>query len=103
MNYMDILKGSGDPLPVYADIVKCLENLELFPYLVEKIYIDSLALGDDAPDRLRFALVRMQIYADIHRYQDMEETQKIKYVTGVLEKIIFGNLLLEHEETISAD
>jgi hypothetical protein len=103
MNYMDILKGYGEPLPVYADIVKCLENLELFPYLVEKIYTDSLALGEDAPDRLRFALVRLQIYADIHRYQDMEETQKIKYVAGVLEKIIFGNLLLEHEETFAAD
>lgn len=103
MNYMDILKGYGDPLPVYGDIVRCLENLEHFPYLVEKIYNDSLALSEDAPDRLRFALVRLQIYADIHRYQDMEETQKIRYVAGVLEKVIFGNLLLEHEETISAD
>jgi hypothetical protein len=29
---------------------------------------------------------------------DMEQAQKIKYTSQVLEKIIFGSLILEHEE-----
>ena len=28
----------------------------------------------------------------------MEQAQKIKYISQVLEKIIFGSLLMEHEE-----
>jgi len=40
----------------------------------------------------------VQIYSDIHRNEDMEQAQKIKYVAQVLEKIIFGSLMMEHEE-----
>jgi hypothetical protein len=98
MNYMEILRGQGETLRIYNDIERCLENLDLLPLLLEPIYREALALGDDSPDRLRFALVRLQVYADIHRYEDMEQTQKMKYVAQVLEKVIFGNLLLEQPE-----
>ncbi|MBN1195097.1 MAG: hypothetical protein JXA08_07115 [Methanomicrobiaceae archaeon] len=97
MEYMDILKGSGEPMSIYADIVRCLENFQAFPFFIEPVYRQSLSLGDDGPDRLRFALVRLQVYADIHRYEDMEQTQKIKYVGQVLEKVIFGGLMLEQQ------
>ncbi|NYT04859.1 MAG: hypothetical protein GKC04_00585 [Methanomicrobiales archaeon] len=100
MDYLEILKGQGEPLGIYSDIVRCIENFGAFPLYIEPIYRQALALGDENPDRLRFALVRLQVYADIHRYEDMEQTQKIKYVAQVLEKVIFGGLMLgEQPET----
>jgi hypothetical protein len=98
MNYLEILKGQGETLSIYTDIARCLENLDLLPPLLEPIYREALSLTDDGPDRLRFALVRLQVYADIHRYEDMEQTQKMKYVAQVLEKVVFGSLLLEQQE-----
>lgn len=99
MRYQDILRGEGEPMGIYDNIARCLEKIELLPFLLETIYREATALSEEEPDRLRFALLRLQVYADIHRYEDMEETQKIKYVSQVLEKVIFGSLLLEHEMT----
>jgi hypothetical protein len=100
MEYIEILRGEGEPLSIYDNIVKCLENEELFPYLIETIYREALSLVDDGPDRLRFALIRLQVWADLHRYQDMEQAQKMKYIAQGLEKVVFGNLLLEYEEAV---
>jgi hypothetical protein len=99
MLYQDILRGESDPMDIYDNIARCLEKIELLPYLLETIYREATALSEEEPDHLRFALLRLQVYADIHRYENMEETQKIKYVSQVLEKVIFGSLLLEHEMT----
>jgi hypothetical protein len=38
------------------------------------------------------------VYADIHHTEDLERAQKMKYVSQVLERIIFGSLLLERDE-----
>ena len=98
MNYAEILAGREDPLPVCARIVQALENFEEFPFLLESVYREASELDDDDLDRLRFGLVRLQVYADIHRYEDMEAAQQMKYVASVLERILFGKLLLEGEE-----
>ncbi|GLI47458.1 hypothetical protein [Methanoculleus bourgensis] len=98
MNYAEILAGREDPLPVCARIVQALENFEEFPFLLESVYREASKLDDDDLDRLRFGLVRLQVYADIHRYEDMEAAQQMKYVASVLERILFGRLLLEGEE-----
>ena len=97
MDLGKILAGQGEPLPVYRDILRCLENIELFPYLLEPIYREAVAFDEDTLDRFRFALVRLQVYTDLHHYEDMENTQKVRYVAQVLEKVIFGDLLLERE------
>jgi hypothetical protein len=97
MDLGKILTGKEEPLPVYRNILLCLENIELFPYLVEPIYREALAFDEDTLDRFRFALVRLQVYPDIHQYEDLENTQKVRYVAQVLEKVIFGDLLLERE------
>lgn len=101
MDLKELLAGKGEGLRIYENIALSLENVELFPYLIERIYREALALDDDALDRLRFALLRVQIYADIHRNEDMEQAQRLKYVAQVLEKVIFGNLMLEKEEYIA--
>ena len=97
MDLGKILAGKEEPLPVYRNVTLCLENIELFPYLLEPIYREAVAFDEDTLDRFRFALVRLQVYTDLHHYEDMENTQKVRYVAQVLEKVIFGDLLLERE------
>ncbi len=97
-DYLDVLRGDQDPLEIYQDVVRSLQDLERFPLLLEKICREAITLDVDASERFRFALWRLQIHADIHRYQDMEQAQKAKYVAQVLEKLIFGSLMLEQED-----
>ena len=98
MDYMAVLCGKQPPLPLYTDVVTCLTDIHQLPGLIEPVYRAAIALDEESLDHFRFALIRVQIYSDIHRYEDLEKAQKIKYVAQVLEKIIFGNLLMEHEE-----
>ena len=98
MNFREMLEGGGASLPVYDDIAMVLDDIELFPRSIEKIYRAAMGLDDETLDHLRFALLRVQIYSDIHRNEDMEQAQKIKYVAQVLEKIIFGSLMMEHDD-----
>jgi hypothetical protein len=98
MKYRDVLEGGKEPLEIYDDIVEVLADIQLFPGSIEQIYRKAMTFSEEDLDRLRFALLRLQVYSDINRTWDMEQAQKIKYVSQVLEKIIFGSLLLEHEE-----
>ncbi|MCE5298011.1 MAG: hypothetical protein LLF84_03575 [Methanoregulaceae archaeon] len=98
MNFREMLERGGSSLPIYEDIAVVLDDIELFPLYIEKIYRTAMTLDDETLDHLRFALLRVQIHSDIHRNEDMEQAQKIKYVAQVLEKIIFGSLMMEHED-----
>lgn len=98
MDYMDILRGREEPLHIFSTIVPALENVHLLPDILEPVYREAMSYDEAGLDRLRFALIRVQIYADIHRNEDMERAQKLKYVAQVLEKVIFGSLMMEHEE-----
>ncbi|HZD42887.1 MAG TPA: hypothetical protein VE134_02390 [Methanomicrobiales archaeon] len=96
-NYIEIISGRGESYEIYGDIVHAIEDLDEFPYLVEKICREALSLPSEALESLHFGLWRLQIHADIHRYQDMERAQRVKYVAQVLERLIFGSLMLEEE------
>jgi hypothetical protein len=98
MDFARVLAGKEKPLPIYKGVVACLENPQAFPDLLEPIYREAMNLDDDALDRFRFALLRLQIYADIHRNEDLEQAMQIKYVAQVLEKLVFGTLVMEREE-----
>lgn len=98
MDYLRILAGQEEPLPIFSKVTEALLNFEEFPFLLEPVYREASGLGDEDLDRLRFGLVRLQVYADIHRYEDMEKAQRMKYVASVLERMIFGRLLLEGDE-----
>ncbi|KAF1078106.1 hypothetical protein [Methanogenium sp. MK-MG] len=97
MDYIGIISGNGEVLDIYQMIIPCLENIEILPQSIEPIYYKAIKLEGDGLDHFRFGLVRLQVYADIHRYEDSDEMQKIKYAAQILEKIIFGNLMLETE------
>ncbi|MDD3934271.1 MAG: hypothetical protein PHP55_10440 [Methanoculleus sp.] len=98
MDYSQILVGREEPLQIFSRVVEALENYEEFPFLLEPVYREASELEDEDLDRLRFGLVRLQVYADIHRYEDMEAAQRMKYVASILERMLFGRLLLEGEE-----
>jgi len=102
MDYMRVLCGREKPLPIYKGVIACLENPKGFPDMVEPIYREAINLDDETLDRFRFALLRLQLYADIHRNEDLEKAMEIKYVSQVLEKVVFGTLIMEREE-LAAD
>jgi hypothetical protein len=101
MDIARVLQGNGEPLGIYTRIAAAVQDITSFPDLIEQIYIETAGFSDAELDRLRFALLRLQVYADIHRYEDMEGTQRMKYVAQVLEKIIFGSLMLGGEPPAS--
>jgi hypothetical protein len=98
MDYLRILSGKSDPLPIYEPVIACLENPQAFPDLLEPVYREAMKLDDETLDRFRFALLRLQLYADIHRNEDLEKAMHIRYVSQVLEKTIFGTLVMEPPE-----
>jgi hypothetical protein len=98
MDYMRVLCGIEKPIDIYNDIITCLNDIRTTPDMIEPIYRTAMTFDEEMLDRLRFALIRLQIYSDIHRYEDLERSQQIKYVAQALEKIIFGSLIMEHEE-----
>jgi hypothetical protein len=98
MDYLRILSGKEKPLPIYTGVIACLENQLVFPDLLEPIYREAMNLDDETLDRFRFSLMRLQLYADIHRNEDLERAMHIKYVAQVLEKVIFGSLVMEQAE-----
>lgn len=98
MNYHAILCGNSDPLPIFDRIVPCLDDIGSFPLAFEDLYREAMQLDDATLDRLRFALVRIQVYSDIHHTEDLEKAQKMKYVSQVLERVIYGTLLLERDD-----
>ncbi len=98
MEFARVLAGREKPLAIYKGVIACLESPQAFPDLIEPIYREAMTLDDDSLDRFRFALMRLQIYADVHRNEDLEKATHIKYVSQVLEKVIFGTLIMEREE-----
>ena len=102
MDFMLVLCWKEKPLPIYKGVIACLENPQAFVDFVEPIYREAMNLDDETLDRFRFALVRLQLYADIHRNEDLEKAMELKYVSQVLEKLVFGTLVMERED-LAAD
>jgi hypothetical protein len=103
VDYLRVLTGKEKPIPIYAGVVVCLEKPLAFPDMVEPIYREAMNLDDETLDRFRFSLLRLQIYADINRNEDLEKAMHIKYVAQVLEKVVFGTLVMASDEEPSAE
>lgn len=101
MDYLKILNGREDSLPIYSDIVHSLENISIFPELIEPIYRQAITLDEVSLEKLRFALLRVQLYSEIYRNMDMEESQKMRFVSEMIERTVFGGLFIERESYIS--
>lgn len=101
MDYHRILAGKEKPVPIYKAVAAALENPRAFPDLVEPIYREAMTLDDETLDRFRFSLMRLQIYADVHRNEDLEQAMHIRYVAQVIEKVVFGSLIMEPAEPLA--
>jgi len=82
------------------DIIKCLEDITQFPDLIEPIYRQAIGLNETVLEKLRFGLLRLQLYSEIHRNYDMEEAQKMRFVSEMIERTIFGGLFIERESFV---
>ena len=69
--------------------VYVLQHPEELPFYLEKI------VKLRKSDKLRLALVRAQIFADIHMSENMEVYQMWKYVAENTEMLLYGSLALE--------
>jgi hypothetical protein len=98
MNYERILTGKEPTLPIYKGVIAALENPLAFPDLLEPISREAMKMDDESLDRFRFSLMRLQLWADVHRNEDLEKAMHIKYVSQVLEKVVFGSLVMEQAE-----
>jgi len=101
MDYERVLAGKEKALPIYKAIAAALENPRSFPDLLEPIYREAMTLDDETLDRFRFSLMRLQLYADVHRNEDLEQAMHIKYVAQVIEKVVFGSLIMEPAEPLA--
>ena len=98
-----VMSGTGPHLEIYTLILPCLDDVRHLPDVIEPIYRAALTLDEETLDHFRFGLIRLQIYADVHRNEDMERAQQIKYTSQVIEKLVFGSLMLEHENDFGSE
>ncbi|MCZ7402403.1 MAG: hypothetical protein O8C61_09290 [Candidatus Methanoperedens sp.] len=93
---LGLLTGQMD-----ADIEKVPENIliiaqvvddpDSLPYLLETLKYMKI----DDMEKFRFVLLRVQIDSQLHLNEDMEKYHKRLFVSQVIEKLIYGELLLE--------
>jgi hypothetical protein len=93
---LELLSGQLD-----VDIDKIPENIliiaqvvddpDSLPYLLETLKYMKI----DDMEKFRFVLLRVQIDSQLHLNEDMEKYHKRLFVSQVIEKLIYGELLLE--------
>lgn len=96
---LELLTGQKD-----VDIEKIHDNVlaiagvvddpDQLPYVIEGI--KSLEIDD--MDKFRFVLLRVQVDSHLHMNEDLEKYMKRLYVSQVIEKLLYGELLLEEGE-----
>ncbi len=72
-------------------IARAIDNPTLLPYLIEQIFL----LDVEKEDKLRFSLIRVQIDCELHMNEDLQYYQIRRYVAQTVEKMLYGELLLE--------
>ncbi len=75
-------------------IAGVVDDPDQLPYVIEGI--KSLEIDD--MDKFRFVLLRVQVDSHLHMNEDLEKYMKRLYVAQVIEKLLYGELLLEEGE-----
>ena len=89
---LEILSGVKNYYEVDQNLLLIAEVVDHpydFPFLLEDIY------DMDFDEDLRLALVRVQIDSKLHMRDDLEGGQLRLYVSETIEKMLFGELLME--------
>ncbi len=71
-------------------IAEVVDDPDRLPYLLETI--KSMEIDDK--EKFRFVLLRVQIDSMLHMNEDIERYQKRLYVSQVIEKLLYGEILL---------
>ncbi len=82
------IKNISDNILTIAEVV---DNPDRLPYFLERIR--SMEIDD--PEKFRFVLIRVEIDSQLHLNEDIEKYNKRLFVSQVIEKLIYGDLLLE--------
>jgi hypothetical protein len=80
-------------------IAEVVDDPDKLPYVIEGI--KSLEIDD--MDKFRFVLLRVQVDSHLHMNEDLEKYMKRLYVSQVIEKLLYGELLLEEGEEEDED
>ncbi len=72
-------------------IAEVVDEPDKLPYFLETI--KSLSIDD--PDKFRFVMLRVQMDSQLHMNENIEKYHKRLFVSQVIEKLIYGELLLE--------
>lgn len=84
---IDIEKVPEDVLT----IAEAVEDPDKLPYLIEGI----IDMEITEKEKFRYVLLRVQIDSHLHMNEDLEKYQKRVFVAQVIEKLLYGDLLLE--------
>jgi hypothetical protein len=84
---MDIEKIQ-DNILIIAQVVDEPDKLPYFLEIIKFMEIEDL-------EKFRFVLLRVQIDSQLHLNEDIEKYHKRLFVSQVIEKLIYGELLLE--------
>lgn len=76
-----------------------IEDPLKLPYLLETFYTTQIK-NEKA---FHFALLRVQVDSDLRMHEDIQKYQQRRYVAETLEKLLYGELMLAVEETVSID
>ncbi|MGA9189073.1 MAG: hypothetical protein WB014_11100, partial [Methanosarcina sp.] len=74
-----------------------IEDPLKLPYLLETFYTTQIK-NEKA---FHFALLRVQVDSDLRMHEDIQKYQQRRYVAETLEKLLYGELMLAVEETVS--
>jgi len=72
-------------------IAQVVDDPDSLPYLLETLKYMKI----DDMEKFRFVLLRVQIDSQLHLNEDMEKYHKRLFVSQVIEKLIYGDLLLD--------
>jgi hypothetical protein len=72
-------------------IAEVADDPDRLPYFIESI--KSMKIED--MEKFRFVLLRIQVDSHLHMNEDLEKYMKRLYVSLVIEKLLYGELLLE--------
>jgi hypothetical protein len=72
-------------------LAKAIDDPYSLPFIIEEL--DELEIKDEK--MFRFALLRVQIDSELRMNEDIQMHQRRRYVAQVIEKMIFGELLIE--------
>ena len=82
-------RGSTDIDKTLLPVLKAIDNPDELPFLIDEI--NSLKPTEE----LRLALVRVQVQSELKMHEDLNMHQKRLYTAQTMEKLLFGELLLE--------